>query len=88
MHVELEDFFQKIGRDDLLLQFSGGAGLLRRLLRLLFQFHAFQAQQIFRALDRIFQSAVGVVEHGALFEAPGAFLGLGLSKDVRMQDGG
>ena len=74
MHVELEDFLQKIGRHDLLLQFAGGASLLRGLLRLLFQFDAFEAQQVFGALDRIFQGAVRVVEHGTLFQAPGAFL--------------
>src|SRR5437588_1967350 len=74
MHVQFEDFFQKIRRHDLLLQFAAGARFFRRLLRLLFQFDAFEAQQVLRALDRIFQRAVRVVEHRALFQAPRAFL--------------
>jgi hypothetical protein len=85
MHIEFEDFFQKIGRHDLLFQFAGGARLFRRLFRLLFQFDAFEAQQILGALDRIFQRAVGVVEHGTLFQAKGAFLGVRLRKQVGME---
>ena len=85
MHVEFENFFQKIGRHDLLFQFAGGASLFRRLFRLLFQFDAFEAQQILGALDGIFQRAVGVVEHGTLFQAPGAFLGVRLREHVRMK---
>ena len=43
---------------------------LGRALGLLFQFHAFQSQQVLRTLDRILQGAVGVVEQGTLFQAP------------------
>jgi len=42
VHVQLEDFFQEIGRHDLFLQFAGGASLFRGLFRLLFEFDAFQ----------------------------------------------
>src|SRR5208283_1546924 len=85
MHVELENFFQKIGRDDLLLKFAGLASLFRGLLGLLFQFDAFEAQQILGALDGIFQGAIGVIEHGALLEAKGAFFGIRLREEVGMK---
>ncbi len=85
MHVELENFFQKIWRHDLLLQFSGCARLFGRLLRLLFEFNAFETQQILGPLDRIFQRAVRVVEHGALFQAEGTFFGVRLREQVGME---
>src|SRR5271170_4716700 len=85
MQIELENFLQKIGRYYLLLQFSGGTRLLGCLLRLFFQFYAFEAQQVFRALDRISQRAVSVVESGTLLQAPSAFLIFRLSEYVGMQ---
>src|SRR5216684_4902670 len=85
MHVEFEDFLQKIWRHDLFLQFSGSASLFSRLFRLFFELDAFEAQQVLRALDRIFQRAVRVVEHRTLFQTPGAFLVVRLSEYVRMQ---
>ena len=85
LHVQLEDFFQQIGRDDLLLDLSGGAGLFGRALRLLFQFARLPVQQIFRALDRIFQRAVGVVEQRALLEAPFLLLAAGAGVQIGMQ---
>src|SRR5262249_24579351 len=56
-----------------------------RTLRLLFEFHAFKAQKILRALDRIFQRAVCIVELRALFEAPFLFAGFGAGVEVRME---
>ena len=85
MQVEFEDFLQEIGRDDLFFQFSRGARFFRGLFRLLFQFDALQSQQVFGALDWIFQGAVGVVEHGALLQAPGTFLIFSLSENVWME---
>src|SRR5208282_6259463 len=80
MHVQFEDFLQEIGGHDLLFQVAGSARLFGRLFRLLFQFDAFEARQVFGTLDRIFQRAVGVVEHGTLFQAEGTLLGVGPRK--------
>src|ERR1700677_2233951 len=85
MHVEFETFFEKVGRHDLFFQFSGSARLFGCLLRLLFQFDAFEPQQIFGALDGIFQGAIRVVEHRTLLETPSALLIIGLSEDIGMK---
>ena len=58
---------------------------LGRALRLLFQFHAFEMQQIFRALDRIFQRAVRVVEQRALLQAPFLLVAAGARVQIGMQ---
>ena len=47
LHVQLENFFQQIGRHNLFLHFARRARLFGRALRLLFQLHAFELQQIF-----------------------------------------
>ncbi len=74
LHVQLEDLFQQIGRNHLLLRFAGAPRLFGGRLRLLFQLHALQAQQVFGARDRIFQRAIGVVELRTLFQAPCLFV--------------
>ena len=70
LHIQLEDFFQQIRRNNLLLHFARCARLLGRVLRLLFQFHAFQAQQVLGPLDRVFQRAIRVIQLRTLFQAP------------------
>ena len=85
LHVQLEDFFQQIRRHDLLLDLSGGARLLGGAFGLLLQRHAFEMQQVFGALDRILQRAVGVVEQGALFQAPFLLLAAGAGIQIRMK---
>jgi hypothetical protein len=85
LHVEVEDFFQKIRRHDLLLDFAAGARLFSRALRLLFQFDAFHAQQVFRPLDGIFECAIRVVQLRALLQAPFLFTFVRDGIQIRMQ---
>src|ERR1700676_795332 len=85
MHVELEYFLQKIGRYNLRLQFASGARLICCLFRLLFQFDAFESQEILGALDWIFERSIGVIEHGTLFQTPRPFLLFSLSEYVGME---
>ena len=85
LHVQLEDFFEQIRGNNLLLDLSGGAGLLGGALGLFFEYDAFQVQQILRAFDGIFQRAVGVVEQGTLFHAPLLFLAAGAGVQIRMK---
>ena len=54
----------------MLLHLAGRARFFGRCLGLLFKFHAFQPQHVFRALDGILQGAVSVVEQRALLQAP------------------
>jgi hypothetical protein len=81
LHVQLEDLFEKFGRDDLLLLLAGGAGGVGGGLRLLLKLNAFEREQVLGAGDGVFQGAVGVVEERGLGEG-GLLLGEGLAGEA------
>jgi hypothetical protein len=85
LHVQLEDLFEKIRRNDLLFGAAGRACLVGGSLGLLFEMYTFEPQQIFGAKNRIFQSPVGVVELRSLLQAPLLFFGVCLGVDVGME---
>src|SRR6185437_12783470 len=62
LHVELEGFFEEIGRGDLLLFRAGRAGCVGRGTRLLFELNAFKCKQVFGSRDGVAEGTIGVVE--------------------------
>src|SRR5271157_494429 len=85
LHVQLKDFFQQIGRDDLLLQLSGASRLFGCRLGLFFQLHALQPEQVFSPRNRVLQRAVRVVQVRTLFQGPLLFAIALDGVDVGMQ---
>ena len=85
LHVELEDFFEQIGGNagDICLPFAGSIGVFAGVL--FAYLGAFKLEQVFGAMQRIFESAIGVIDQRRVCQAPFTFLFGGTGEAVGVQ---
>src|SRR5206468_5684617 len=85
LHVQLENFLEQVGWHYLFFQVAGSTRLFSSSLGLLFQFNAFDTEEVLRTLDGIFQGPVRIVEPRTLFQAPLLFLMMRASVEIRVK---